>query len=179
MVINIVLVSSLVDDESKISDVLILYFLSSNDDFYLLNIKKIMKKWFLSFIREKPYLCDFCVGNLWGFYFCLVHGRFRGYDFSIMTWQWSLRCRANTSMCFSKYFLTVRMERLPPRGLCEWTRVHRVTFSADPPTARESLTPQARCVKSVMALSNFQLVMKFSVFSLYAPRIFLVKHPPQ
>ena len=28
----------------KIFDVLILYFLSSNDDFYLLNIKKIMKK---------------------------------------------------------------------------------------------------------------------------------------
>lgn len=42
MVTNILLVSSLVDDESKISDVLILYFPSSNDDFYLLNIKKVI-----------------------------------------------------------------------------------------------------------------------------------------
>lgn len=42
MVTNILLVSSLVDDESKISDVLILYFPSSNDDFYPLNIKKVI-----------------------------------------------------------------------------------------------------------------------------------------
>lgn len=42
MVTNILLVSSLVDDDSKISDVLILYFPSSNDDFYPLNIKKVI-----------------------------------------------------------------------------------------------------------------------------------------
>ena len=61
MGINVLLVSSLADGGREISDVLTLYFPSSNDDFYLLNIKIIMKKQF--FIREKPYLCDFCVGS--------------------------------------------------------------------------------------------------------------------
>ena len=56
---------------------------------------------------------------------------------------------------------------------------HRWHFQLIRPRLPESLTPQARCVKSVTALSNFQLVMNFSVFSLNAPRIFLMKHTPQ
>ena len=125
MGINVLLVSSLADGGREISDVLTLYFPSSNDDFYLLNIKIIMKKQF--FIREKPYLCDFCVGNLWGFHFCSVNGQLRGHDFSIMTWQWSVRCKANTNMCFSRYFLKIRMKQLPSQGLCEWMCVPRGT----------------------------------------------------